>query len=221
MNWKKKTMTAIIILLLCLLGTECLKVNAKAPDETYSFEYVAGLICGMICGVLFLAGIIWLIQKVGGKLQFRCKKDSYDERQLLARGQAYKSAFVTLMIYVGIIAFLNDALGIELFMSWGGMMLGICISLMVFATICIVKDAYMSLYENTKGIIMTYSLVALANIIPGICGIVNGEFLWLENGKISMTCINIMVGMLFLILLIVFGAKVIYNRKHSDEWDEE
>ena len=63
----------------------------------YSLEYSIGLVCGIICALLFAAVVIRIIRKMGGKVEFGCRKKSYDERQLLVRGQAYKSAFFTML----------------------------------------------------------------------------------------------------------------------------
>ncbi|MBO5088039.1 MAG: hypothetical protein J6C01_05135, partial [Lachnospiraceae bacterium] len=113
-----------------------------------SIYYLLGVICGVAVGLVFVALLVWLTRKMGGKIDLDVKKDAYDERQLLARGVAYKFAFYTLLIGMVVIALMEEIAGIRLFMSMAGVWVMICISIAVFATICILKDAYMSLYEN-------------------------------------------------------------------------
>ena len=178
----------------------------------YSLECGIGFVCGIICALLFAAVVIRIIRKMGGKVEFGCRKKSYDERQLLVRGQAYKSAFFTMIIYVSIAAILSELYNIHVLMSFAGMWMGVCLALMVFVIICIVKDAYMSLYENAKGIILLFLLCAVVNILGGGMQLLDTHSL-LEDGKISIQCINLETGILFLIALIVFVGKLIYNQR--------
>lgn len=181
--------------------------------------YLLGVICGVAVGLAFVALLVWLTRKMGGKIDLECKKGAYDERQLLARGVAYKYAFFTLMIGMVIIALMEEIAGIRLFMSMTGVWIMVCISLAVFATICILKDAYMSLYENVKGVVIMFSAVALLNLVIGVSNIVEGASL-IENGVLSVRCTNLIVGLLFIYILPVFIGRVIYNNKQLEE-DEE
>lgn len=74
----------------------------------------------------------------------------------------------------------------------------------------------MSLYENIRGIIMVFSIVGILNIAVGIRTILERRPL-LENGAISIEWTNLVVGILFFVILIVFCGKVIYNKKQFDE----
>ena len=181
--------------------------------------YLLGVICGVAVGLAFVALLVYLTRKMGGKIDLECKKGAYDERQLLARGVAYKYAFFTLMIGMVIIALMEEIAGIRLFMSMTGVWIMVCISLAVFATICILKDAYMSLYENVKGVVIMFSAVALLNLVIGVSNIVEGASL-IENGVLSVRCTNLIVGLLFIYILPVFIGRVIYNNKQLEE-DEE
>lgn len=178
-------------------------------------------ILGFICGVVIGVGLIWiagkLIKKIGGKVQFNWyKKGSYDERQLIARGQAYRAGFFTLLIYFTIASLLAETLELTVFLSFGGIWLGNCIALLVFAITCIIKDAYMSLYENPKGIIILFLIAAVINIAVGIGNILHGDKL-IENGTILYNSVNLMIGVLFLIIVGVFCGKLIYDRRQENE----
>lgn len=164
--------------------------------------------------------MIWIVCKFGGRIDLKGRQDSYDERQLLVRGQAYKAAFFTLIAFVTLASLMSELFEIPLFMSFCGMWIGVCFSIVVFAIICIWKEAYMSLYQNAKGVILIFSFVGIMNIGAGIRVILEKRPM-LENGAISIDCTNLVVGILFWLVFIVFCARLIYNKKHSEEEEEE
>ncbi len=188
-------------------------------EGAMSGYYLLGIICGVAVGIAFVALLACLIRKAGGKVNFECRKDSFDERQLLARGVAYKYAFYTLLIGVLVLECLEDIFKITMFSSLSGVFFVICISLLVFATICIMKDAYMSLYENAKGILMMFLAIALLNIALVVKNILNGVP-FIENGTLSSDYLNLIAGLMFVYIIPLFAARVMYNKKQLEE-DEE
>ena len=201
-------------------GTFNVTMEYKVKEAgAMNIYYLLGVICGVAVGLAFVAILVYLTRKMGGKIDLDVKKDAYDERQLLARGVAYKFAFYTLLDGMVVIALMEEIAGIRLFMSMAGVWVMICISIAVFATICILKDAYMSLYENVKGVVIMFSAIGILNIAIGIGNIVDGVPL-IENGVLSTRCANLIVGLLFVYILPVFIGRVIYNNKQLEE-DEE
>ena len=95
---------------------------------------------GFAAGVLVSVVLILILKKFLGK------KCSYDERQVAARGQAFKAGFITFVV-CGLTVFF-----IELFMEKpidffppGLLSILICfIALLVFLEVAIFKDAYFS-----------------------------------------------------------------------------
>ncbi|MDD6069563.1 MAG: hypothetical protein PUC12_01945 [Clostridiales bacterium] len=192
--------------------------------------YVLGLFAGIIMGFAVVVIIAWIAKKAGGKFGIFCKdkEKAYDERQLLARGQAYKVGFFTLMIYVVLAAFLDEIWDIHILMSLGGMWIGVCLSIAVFAVICILKDAYMSLQENARGIMIVFGGIGIMNICCSLPRLLHGEGLIevaqtvkygkiYEYTKLSINSMNLIAGILFLILMAVFAGKLWYDKKHEDE----
>lgn len=215
MQSRKRVVYIIMVIMTGVFTTGCGKTEGQ------SLEYFLGLICGVLCSLVFIRLLAWLVTKLaGGRIDIRCRKDSYDERQLLARGKAYKAAFFTLLFYIMAVALLDNIFGISIFMSFCGLWIGIALSVMVFVVICILKDAYMSLYENVRGIIIVFSIVGILNIAVGILMILEKHPL-LENGTISVEWTNLVVGILFFVILIVFCGKVLYNKKQLDEEAED
>ncbi len=190
-----------------------------------NIEHILGFIAGIIAGLGLVYFLSWIIKKMGGKIEFggglsrRCNADNYDERQQLARGVAYKRAFFVLMLYISVVSMLSEVADIIIFMSFGGMWLGVCIALIVFAVSCIFQDAYMSLYENAKGVSMMFSIVGVLNLVIA-SPYLTGEKPVLEDGVISASCVNLMVGVAFIVILFAFIGRVLYNNKRMEE-DEE
>lgn len=180
-----------------------------------SLEYYLGVVLGIAIGIAFVAFLKWLIRKMGGKFGYGKCKGSYDERQIIARGQAYKAAFFTLMFYVCMVAFISEFLENPLLMSFAGTWIGVCLSITVFAIVCIIKDAYMSLYENAKGIIMMFLVVGISNVGIGILSLEKQPII--ENKALSIYCINLIVGSMFLIILAVFCGKLLFDKRNIQE----
>lgn len=187
--------------------------------ESHTPAYFLGMACGVLAGLLFVAFLMWGIRKADGKFGSMNQKNSFDERQLLARGQAYKYAFFTMIIYVSAVGLIRELFDVTIFMSFAGMWIGVCLSITVFAVVCILKDAYMSLYENARGVIMMFTAVGLLNVLVGIRVFVDKEPL-IEDGALATDLINLITGILFLVILVVFVARVIYNNRQLME-DEE
>lgn len=195
----------------------CLEYGYGEVKEK-SLEYYLGIVIGIAMGLALVVFLKWIIQKMGGKVEVggRKCKESYDERQMLARGQAYKTAFFTLLLYLCIVAVISEFSGIPLLMSFAGTWVGICLSIAVFAIVCILKDAYMSLYENTKGIIMMFSVIGIVNTGIGILHFYEKRPM-IEDGMLSIYCINLIVGIMFLIILAVFCGKLLYDKRNAKE----
>ncbi|MDO5154557.1 MAG: hypothetical protein Q4D51_01195 [Eubacteriales bacterium] len=202
--------------------------------EGKSIYYILGMIAGLLVAVLLIALITFLTNKVGGRVStFKKSKDSYDERQLLVRGQAFKTGFFVLCVYVMVAAIMDSMSGNRLLLSTGGIWVGVCSSIFVFAVICIVKDAYIAIQDNAKGMIILFVAIAVINFMCKLGDVLTGRLHFLEknvslvDGKmiesmsISMDGINIITGLLLLLTALVLIGKVIYDKKHVIEEDEE
>lgn len=67
--------------------------------------------------------------------------EKYDERQIIARNQAYKSSFILLLVYLMVCVFLDIA-GIQWATASAMLFIGIMVSITLFVNMCIIKDAY-------------------------------------------------------------------------------
>ena len=175
-------------------------------------SYVAGFCVGFLI-VLF----VFLIFKVINKNKKQCE---YDERQILARNSAYKTSFFTSISYMALISVL-DSFDIKWAEFGTQMILGIILSVCVFCSICIFKDAYRSYTENSiKRNIFLFVIVIISNITAFVINVaIDGETMF-TNGLLTYHSVNLFVGIMFTILLIMVIIKHMINKRtvEDEEW---
>lgn len=167
-----------------------------------------------VTGFIAVFVVIILIKYVLGRKNYRFGGCNYDERQLLARGKAYKYGYFSLLLCTMLIA-ISD---IKMLFSVSGFFIGICISIFIFAIVCIKEDAYMSLTENAKGINLMFALIALINLASSVPALSDKKLL-LDHGVLSVRCMNLTCAILFTLILVVFNAKLIYDKKQEKDDD--
>lgn len=207
------------------------QIDAATPSDDKNVFYLLGFIAGILLGVLILFIFSKIVKKFGGKVVFGCGKDrkDYDERQMFVRGKAYEAGFFTLIGYILIVGMLLDVMECSFIISFGVLWIGVAISIGIFVIICIVKDAYVSLRENAKGILIMFGSIGFLNLVSGLPNRNN----WLEKVEITrngqtMECtkllpgiVNLVLGILFFILMAVLIGKIWYDKKQEKEDIEE
>lgn len=168
---------------------------------------------GIVVGFLLVVGFGLLIR-------FVCKtkhvKPEFDERQMLARGKAYKVGFFTLLIY-GAICTVLQAVGLQWFDGLLREVIGIVIGVGSFAIVAILNDAYIGFNENTGYTIGVMTLIGLLNLGSAIIGIIT-DGLW-KDGKVTTTIVNLLISFLFLVILMTYWLhkKKISNMTEVEE----
>ena len=125
----------------------------------------AGVAVGIVFGLILAIALIMIANKN------RKIKTEYDERQLRVRGDAYRYAFYTVVIwevFLFILACDEIRLPIpEYVLHFAGILAGV----IVLSSYCIWKDAYWGLNNNRKryGIILV--VAALLNALPVFFGL--------------------------------------------------
>jgi len=168
------------------------------------------MLCGVACGLILVA-IILKITKTKKDNGIKCK---YDERQIIARGHGFKLGFFTLVIYDFIYGMLGIFSTKQLFDPLLAMTIGIMIAAAVHITYCIWKEAYFSLNEEPKRVLIAFLLIALANILIGIVNISNGEIF--TNGVLNFRIVNLLCGFFFFEIFIALGIKKLVNKKEKE-----
>ena len=177
---------------------------------------------GIITGFLFVFMITYIISRIARKKSGRHTNytgPKYDERQLLARGRAYKAGFFTMIAYVSLAGLLSEMFGNPLLMSFAGLWGGVTISLLVFITICILNDAYMTLYENVRSVNLLFGIIIVANLI-GDFGMLRSHVSLIEDGRLGIQCVNLMALFLLTAALILLDTKVLYDKYHEEGEDD-
>ena len=168
-----------------------------------SVAYGAGFICGV--ALVAIAGI--LIKKKCFK-----SKPVYDERQLLEQGKACKAAFYALIAY-NMLAGLTDAI-LELNVGVYVMMIvGVGISIIIYAGICIWNEAYFPINQSAIKWIVWLFIIGVFNIFTGVMNIKAEP--GSETGMGCLICAIMVIIVGFISLL-----KLYLTSRKSDEFEE-
>ena len=174
----------------------------------HSFEYNFGLLVGVLVGALVGVGIIALLFKL------KVMDLTFDERQERARGQAYKYGFWTLITCLLLYGFSDMILG-----RWcdviTGVMLCVAAAMMVFASVCIVKDAYLSLKEKPRAVMTLLAVVSILNLGIGIMNWKHGRVV--EDGVLTFASVNGICGLMTLVILVVYLVNYLLAKREDGE----
>lgn len=172
-------------------------------------------VLGFITGLLIVVTASIIIRVVVKKKNGTDKAVEYDERQVLARGTAYSTAFFTSLIYMILCAML-DVMEIKWAELNVQMFFGLFLSATVFASICILKDAYFTDRSKRMPFIVIFLLVIVSNLFALIMNIIDGESM-LTNGILNTNIINAGASVMFIVILIVTITKSIMDKKAVEE----
>ncbi|MBR6223902.1 MAG: hypothetical protein IKQ71_10755 [Lachnospiraceae bacterium] len=148
-------------------------------------------------------------------------KVRYDERQMIARGWAYKIGFFFMMIEFCVAGFM-DVFGNPLFMNADGMILLMFIALLVFVIICVFNDAYMTLTDKPKKSVLSLVCIGFGNFLIGL-GNNNPNikhFISIVDGKIRISSINLLCSLVIVLTLIAYGIKSLLGSRRDDPEEE-
>lgn len=162
--------------------------------------YGIGLIVGFLISIIVIGGLVWLIYK--NKVLSEGNMPKFDERQLVARGQCYRVAFFSLLIYMTMYALLiSTSKELNQFLGAVGIIIGIFLSAALFAILCILKGAYEGLNEKRKNWKIMFLVIGVFNFVVAIFHF--RESGMIEDGTLSTAWINFGCGTLMILLLVV------------------
>jgi hypothetical protein len=173
-----------------------------------SIEYLVGFGVGLF--VVFAAMVI--IGLYIGKKRGPCK---YDERQAIARGKAYQAAFWTLVAFLCINGMFCSATGVLWADTMTGSFIGICLAILVYAVICIAKDAYFALREKPKFYFVLFGFLMIFNLAVVLLNYSEGTP-FITDGMLNFHCMNLVIVVMFAVLLITLTAKHIAEKKRRE-----
>ena len=167
----------------------------------------AGVAVGIVIGLIVAVALI-LIANNNRKF-----KTEYDERQLRVRGDAYRFAFYTVVIWetvLFILGFGDFSLPVPAYILH---MAGVFVGLMVLSGYCIWKDAYWGLNNNRKTYGVILVVAGLLNVIPVIGGLRSAD------GS-DFPYVNLLACVMLLVLGVELLIKQLLDRRAEREEDQ-
>lgn len=168
--------------------------------------YLAGILAG-IMAVAVVTAILTAVRKKQGR-----PKPEYDERQMAARGVAYRWAFLTLMLSLAVNTGVEAIWGPWAKPGVSAWML-IFLSIGVFIVACVRKDAYFAMAQDPKASLWLFGAVVVLQIPNIIITLRSGGFV--EDGLLTWDALSPASGALFLVLTVC--AIVRLRRQREDD----
>ena len=165
------------------------------------------IICLAITFVVVFLILFYYAKRKNGDLN-----TEYDERQVAARGKAYKAGYYAMMLYYALY-FIADTIEIEIPNKYNATLIfaGIAFGVAVFTVAAIRSDAYLKMNESRERQI---KLIVLLIVINGGVGIVN-----IMSGEISeILPLNPLVTLLGIVIL---SAMLIHQKKTSGAEEDD
>ncbi len=139
--------------------------------------------------------------------------NDYDERQILARGRAFMWGFFSLMICLMVYG-LTDMLIEPWCDTLTGCIICICVSLIVFAVICIRQDAFAGIGQKRKRNLTVLLVLTAANLLFGVSHIIDGDLL--RDGLLSFRSVSLIVGATTGLVLLVYWFHGLRDRGETE-----
>lgn len=161
-------------------------------------------------GFALMIGSVILVALIILKTRGDNSAGRYDERQVIARGRAFKYAFfaalIYYLIYCCILIYIDD--------KWLQMIctgLGLFVSVTVFAVNAIWNDAYVSFREKSGSYLTIFLVLLAVNLIPVICKLFTRE-------PMEITMMNLFGALMAAVILMTMALK---RRRDRDTEDSE
>lgn len=149
-------------------------------------------------------------------------KNQYDERQLLARGRAYRAAFYTMLLYLMADGSFQYVTGRVWCGHYAGCMLAVALGGGVFATCCIAGDAYFTLYEHPKTFLLLTGGALVALLALELPMYLTGSYALFENGMLSDEAVPAIAVVMVLWIYLACALRLLLRRLNEakDDGDE-
>ena len=146
------------------------------------------------------------------------RKQGYDERQLQIRANAYRIGFVSLMVAVLALMFLQTwSRWTEVVDNSFALLAALMFSLTVFGVYCILHDAFFKRTESPKAYFILCIVVLAGNALPVIGNLTKNKSL-LVNGKLTFSSGgNAVCVVTFFAFLIALVIKALKKPEEDDE----
>lgn len=173
--------------------------------------YILGFLCGLIVVAIVALLLRYVFKKKSGVL---CGE--YDERQKAIQGCGYKYAYFTMMIAVAAGGLFDAWTGVKWIELFPFAVLCLWLSLCVFVTYCIAKDAYVSFQAKRKVLILIFTVSALMNLGIALMEIFCGNGI-ITGGCLNLTSANLFTGAASLQIAIALCIRAVYDRVRGED----
>lgn len=176
------------------------------------FDYLLGFAIGFLGSVI----VVLIIRSV---LMAKHKdvSNKFDERQILARGLAYKCGMLTAVAYMLVDGYIFTIVA-PIISAFDVMLIGFWLTFTIFAVISIAKDAFFDSKENGKvSYMVLYGFLALINIGAFVYDFIENKEQLIIDGMLNLHFPNLACGVAFLVILITIICKNISNKKCDEE----
>ncbi len=134
----------------------------------------------------------------------------YDERQERARGKGFKYAFFALLICNAIVVFVGE--DASKYVDYSILIiLGIVISLIIYAGYCIFNGAYIALNETPKRTIIAFLVIGILNL--GL--FFSNHAIVSRFGRVDSSYINLICGFAMFVIAGLIGIKQLIDKREE------
>ena len=166
-----------------------------------------GYFTGAFVGLLIAVILIWIFKKLR---KGSCKQ--YDERQNLAKGKAFRAAFLSTILLLAIYAcfiygFTKDIVSPQLVM-----IIITFIGLAVYCVYCIFSDAYFYVGQNPKPWLW---FIGLATVFNGVVAFKSMDWSLNDNGFVGSGMVNLVVAVLLAAVFVSVVIKLLIDKKEA------
>lgn len=176
-----------------------------------SNAYILGFLCGLAVVALASFVIRRILKKKG------CAGcGEYDERQRAIQGRGYKYAYFTLLIAVAAGGLFDTWTGIRWIELFPFAMLCLWISLCVFVTYCVIRDAYISIQSRRKLLVAIFLISGLINTGIAAMEMFHGEGI-VTNGCLNLSSANLFTGAASIYIALALCIKALADRRQGEE----
>ena len=165
---------------------------------------------GFLVGILVVAIACAITMKLARKKGV--KSTEFDERQVAARGRAFTLAYATLGLYLAAWIVLNS-LKLPFFATRLSVLIGLLLSVVVFAGYCIFSDAYFRTSDKPASWTGICGAIGLLNTGIGVWHAIDAttaQERWFENH-------NLFVGIMILAVFVCLLVKRRMDRRSEAE----
>lgn len=186
-------------MLILHLWRDIIMIIAQAGLKNY-LPFLLGALAGLIAVAILCS---------------KKNNNNFDERQLVARGDAFKCGFIAALSYIGVSEILTMLIG-EWIETSTNLAFGIAIPALAFGLTCVLKNAYIGLKQNQKSVFIINFTLSILNIFTGLLNTSDNGWNFIVDGLLTIDVRLIIGFILFVLTLVLLITDNIAKKKEVD-----